>query len=165
MRSFIVEKSFTDLLKEVNGSDFIYVELSPEDIPSWDVESFFEKQRAALSGSYPTLNNFSLERFGFDNAVGKLGESAACLLVKNSRDEVLEFYEAQSSLSREEATARLFNTAFQILINTEIAVKSMFFAIKDATRRSRSDLVMKYTDIMTHLLTLNCYEKFVSSLK
>jgi hypothetical protein len=158
MKSFVVEESFTDLLKKVNGSDFVYVRLPTDDTLNHSADLVFREELSALSNNYHTLNNFSLEHFGFDNAI-------ACLLIKNSRDEILEFYKNQGSLSKEEAVVGVFNTAFQTLMNTETAVKTMFIALMDARRRSRNDLIIKYTDIMTQLLKINCYSEFVSRIE
>jgi len=164
MKSFVVEETFTEFLKSVNGGDFVHVNFLPaiNSLYEYGTDLFFREELNVLSDNYPTLNNFSIESFGIDSVSGK---SVVCLLVKNTRDEILEFYEPQRTLSKEESSTRVFNAALQTFVNTEIAVKSMFFALKDAKQRQRNDLYNRYVEKMTKLLKINCYSDFISSLE
>jgi hypothetical protein len=169
MRSFVVEESFISLLKEVNGSDFIEVRYAPSDVADaarfFGMERFFREEAAILSSNYSTINNFSLEHFGVASRGNREEHAVMSMLIRNSRDEILEFYEVRGVLSEEGLTERMVSNVFKTLINTEIAVKTIFIALVDARRRSRNDLVIKYTDIMTQLLKINCYSEFVSRLE
>lgn len=85
------------------------------------------------------------------------------LLIANSRNKILTFkHEAPST---NPAVLGAVQKAIELFLNSEIAVIKIFQALEDAKKRSRSDLVQRFTMEMATLVNVTCYTKVLEKIK
>jgi hypothetical protein len=77
--------------------------------------------------------------------------------VKNSRDE--EFYFRKESYSVVSATAMAVLSAVEFFVNSEIAFLKCAALVKDAQTRHRTDLIVKYTNMLSEIVKVTDYSE------
>ena len=129
------------------------------------IDAFFNAMMVAWAQECPSLNTISVSDFqvasGFDHAKGRRSDALAVakLRIRNSHGHEFAFERRTPSITRSSVHVAL--DAMTFFINAERAYVQLQLAMKDATERRRSDLVVRYQQQMSTLVQATSYSELV----
>ena len=133
------------------------------------IDAYFEAVLSCFSKEYVSLGSVSIIDFSISiKMTGKEGRhtdaiAIALLRVKNSDRCEYTFHHKSSSITR--SSIGVVQDTLQFFINAERAYTKLYFALDDAHRRARSDLVQKYQIQMSTLVKATSYKQIAERLK
>lgn len=153
----IFEPNIKNSSKKINGSGVGFV------------DSCFDAIIREYEKEYSSLHDISIVDFMVKSDLsGKSkrksdADLTAILRVKNGDD--FEYSFASTSPSLTYSSLSVVCSCITFFINAEKAFRKIYFALEDAKKRSRNDLIEKYKSQMSTLVNATSYEKVVLELK
>ncbi len=133
------------------------------------IDAYFEAVLSCFSKEYVSLGSVSIIDFNISiKMTGKEGRhtdaiAIAMLRVKNSDRCEYTFTHKSASITR--SSIGVVQDTLQFFINAERAYTKLYFALEDAHKRSRSDLVQKYQIQMSTLVKATSYKQIAERLR
>lgn len=125
------------------------------------IDAFFNAMMGAWTEDTPSLKTITVSDFqlgsGFDQARGRRSDAlaVATLRIKNGHGQEFTFERRTPSITR--SSVRVALDAMTFFINAERAYVQLQLALKDATERRRSDLVVRYREQLSVLVHATSY--------
>lgn len=133
------------------------------------MDAYFNALSVCFSKEYVSLNTISIIDFHINIKMsGKEGRhtdaiAIAMLRVKNSDRHEYTFTHQSASISQ--SSIGVAQDVVQFFINSERAYTKLYFAVEDAKKRSRPDLIQKYQIQMSTLVKATSYRQIVERFK
>jgi hypothetical protein len=133
------------------------------------VDAFLDGVLTAWASEFPSLKTISIADFavgsGFDGTRGRRSDALAVarLQIVNSHGVTFTFERRTPSVTR--SCIRVALDAVTFFVNSERAYVQLQLALKDATERRRSDLVVRYRDQMAVLVHATSYSEVIERLR
>jgi hypothetical protein len=136
------------------------------------IDALFHGLRTALARDYPSLEHIHFVDFmmsgDFNGAADDGGAHTEVpglvrLVVENAARRRFEFERTSPSVSA--SSVRVVVQAAEHFVNAELAVLKVFDWLEDARRRSRPDLVEKYTHMLAELVQNATYSESIERRK
>jgi hypothetical protein len=134
------------------------------------IDAFFKAMVERFSGEFPSLKTIKFRSFAV-SAKLETGQSTSLtdskgevtLQIVNSEDKVFSFRHASRSIVESGLVATLLGLEY--FVNSERAFVSIYHALKDARARNRSDLVQRFTDVISTLVQNTSYSEVISRIR
>src|SRR5262245_7133240 len=129
------------------------------------LDAFFHGVKDRLAKSFPSLNTIRFSNFELRGEMetgrdqGTDAEAQVTLGIKNSSGQDFEFHHSSRSILRSGIEATL--EAVEYFVNSERAFLVVHAALQDARKKSRSDLVERYTNTLSVLVENTSYSEVI----
>jgi hypothetical protein len=127
------------------------------------VDSIWNGLKSCLGDDFKSLKNIEFVSFNLDTSPGTFGSKTngnaqAKLIIANSSKKLFSFL-GDNSFSINSAAIDTLRQALEFLINCEKAVVILEKCIKDAKKRYRNDLVIRFTNELIDLVKITDYSE------
>lgn len=130
------------------------------------VDALFKGLKKEFSQKFVSLNDIEFVLFkvvGDTKEANPSGNAIVEMSLKNSRYKELLFSETSYSLNT--AAMNIVSDAIEFFINAEIAVIRTYEALKDAQERNRTDLIERFTMLLSELVSVTSYAETIKKEK
>jgi len=135
------------------------------------IDAFFNAMKMRLAGDYPSLRSIEFSQFDIHGLLESdevpeepsKAEAVATVGIKNSEGREFVFEAKAASVSRAgmEATVR----AVEYFVNSELTFVRLHDILNHYRSEGRSDLVQKYTTLMSEVVANTSYSEVVEQIR
>lgn len=173
VESYTVDEKFQEgkcrincLMKSVDNGD--YMEVTGEGVGT--IDALFSALRAHLAEDYPSLKSISFSEFTIRGLISSEGdaestkaEAEATVGIVNSEGREFVFQTKEQSVSR--AGIRATVEAAEYFVNSERTYVRLHEILEHYRSEGRTDLVEKYTDLMSQVVQNTSYSEVVEQIQ
>ncbi|MCA9520024.1 MAG: hypothetical protein KC609_03595 [Myxococcales bacterium] len=134
------------------------------------IDAFFQGFKERLAHEFPSLNTISFSEFGVKAIMSTKGDTAGSdavgeveLAVTNSYGSIFRFTAQSRSISRASLTVTL--EAMEYFVNSERTFCRLYQALQHYRKEGRTDLVAKYTDLLSSIVENTSYSEVIEQIK
>lgn len=152
-------------MKDANGES---VEVNGEGVGT--IDAVFDALRGYLAEDYPSLESIRFSQFSIQGLISSEGadistkaEAQATVGIVNSEEREFVFQTKQPSVSRAGIQATVDATEY--FVNSERTYVRLHEILQHYRKEGRTDLVEKYTDLMSQVVQNTSYSKVVERIR
>ncbi len=135
------------------------------------IDALFDGLRTTLAGEFPSLNSISFSQFTIQGLLSSSdvpgsttsAEAEATVGVTNNKGREFIFRSKQPSISRAGIQATV--EAAEYFVNSERTYVKLHKILEHYRQEGRTDLVEKYTDLMTQVVRNTSYSEVVERIR